>query len=61
MTDDESESSVSRQITEQCQNGVACGFIYLLNGSLPAEEAAQVKYGYSVRWVGVYGRVAVRG
>lgn len=42
MTEDEPENCVARQITELCQQRGACGFIYVLNGSLPAEEAAQV-------------------
>jgi hypothetical protein len=41
VTEDEGDS-VARQITEQCQRDLACGFIYVLDGMRSAEEAAQV-------------------
>lgn len=40
VTEDEGDS-VARQITEQCQRDLACGFIYVLDGMRSAEEAAQ--------------------
>ena len=42
MTEDDSESSKAREVTEKCQSSAACGFIYMLDGTRAAEEAAQV-------------------
>ena len=42
MTEEEGEDAAARQIVDQCQNDIACGFIYVLNGTIAAEEGAQV-------------------
>lgn len=42
VTEEEGEDAAARQIVHQCQNDVACGFIYVLNGTIAAEEGAQV-------------------
>jgi energy-coupling factor transporter ATP-binding protein EcfA2 len=36
------ENSALRRITEQCQQDMACGFIYVLDAGRAAEEASQV-------------------
>lgn len=41
VTEGEGES-VTRQITEQFQRDLACGFIYVLDATRAVEEAAQV-------------------
>ena len=42
VTEDEASDAVARQITEQCQRDAACGFIYVLDSTRSAQEAAQV-------------------
>ena len=42
VTEDDEETSAIREITEQCQRDMACGFIYVLDASRSAEEASQV-------------------
>ena len=41
MTEGE-DGCVTRQITEQFQRDLACGFIYVLDATRAVEEAAQV-------------------
>lgn len=43
MTEEEGEDAAARQIVDQCQHDTACGFIYVLNGTIAAEEGAQVR------------------
>ena len=43
VTEDDAETFGSKDITERCQENVACGFIYVLDGNRSAEEAAQVR------------------
>lgn len=40
---EEEGSSAARQITEQFQQDHACGYVYILDGTRAAEEAAQVR------------------
>lgn len=42
VTEDEASNAATRHITEQCQRDVACGFIYVLDSTRAAQEAAQV-------------------
>jgi hypothetical protein len=41
VTEDEASDGVAREITEQCQKDAACGFIYVLDSTRAAQEAAQ--------------------
>jgi hypothetical protein len=41
VTEQEGDS-VARQLTERFQTDLACGFIYVVDGTRSAEEAAQV-------------------
>lgn len=43
VTEDDDDNSVARQITEQFQRDLACGFIYVLDATRAGEEAAQVQ------------------
>ncbi|XP_062521318.1 uncharacterized protein LOC134196246 [Corticium candelabrum] len=42
-TEDDSENSDAREMTEKAQRDVACGSIFVLDGSRSAQEAAQVR------------------
>eukprot|EP00118_Oscarella_pearsei_P022027 m.251114 g.251114 ORF g.251114 m.251114 type:complete len:1013 (+) comp40332_c0_seq8:194-3232(+) len=42
VSENDDMSPESRQITEQCQRDTACGFIYVMDATQPAEVAAQV-------------------
>ena len=42
VTENDEATSAVREITEQCQRDMACGFIYVLDANRSAEEASQV-------------------
>ncbi len=42
VTESEGTDNAARLITEECQQSQACGYIYVLDASQSAEEAAQV-------------------
>ena len=60
VTEDDAANSVIREITEQFQREMACGFIYILDATRAAEEAAQVctQQEFSIRktWINKYAR-----
>ena len=65
MTEQEGDS-VARQLTEKFQTDLACGFIYVVDGTRSAEEAAQVWRANAVMWIGntvqfVAGRRIITG
>ena len=43
VTEYDAETFGSKDYTERCQENVACGYIYMLDGSRSAEEAVQVR------------------